>query len=184
MKTVLFFHTSLRQAWQKELAGAYRFARMRNWRIQVIEPTKRPPSIPKLIDFWHPLGCVAECSNAPSDYFDPSAAMKLRANLAADTLAKAHYASNPASKLVWLWESYMYRNDAAVKAEIDAFTPQYIARIAAWNGAIESDLRLELSNMGGFVKMAVRNGLFGTDDPLYQAVMSALKRTRSIVKHY
>ena len=73
MKTVLFFHTSLRQAWQKELAGAYRFARMRNWRIQVIEPTKRPPSIPKLIDFWHPLGCVAECSNAPSDYFDPAA---------------------------------------------------------------------------------------------------------------
>lgn len=73
MKTVLFFHTSQRQAWQKELAGAYRFARLRKWRVQVIEPTKRPPAIPKLIDFWHPLGCVAECSGAPSDYFDPAA---------------------------------------------------------------------------------------------------------------
>lgn len=73
MKTVLFFHTSLRQAWLKELAGAYRFARMKKWRIQVIEPTKRPPAIPKLIDFWHPLGCVVECSGAPSDYFDTTA---------------------------------------------------------------------------------------------------------------
>ena len=73
MKTILFFHTSLRQAWQKELAGAYRFARTAKWRVQVVEPTKRPPSIQKLIDFWHPLGCVAECSGTPSDHFDPSA---------------------------------------------------------------------------------------------------------------
>lgn len=73
MKTVLFFHTSLRQAWQKELSGAYRFARQRKWRVQVIEPTKRPPAIPTLIDFWHPLGCVAECSGTTSEYFDPTA---------------------------------------------------------------------------------------------------------------
>ena len=72
-KTILFFHTSVRQAWIKELDGAYRFARAKGWRVQVIEPTKRPPSIQKLIDFWHPLGCVAECSGTPSDHFDPSA---------------------------------------------------------------------------------------------------------------
>lgn len=73
MKTVLFFHTSQRQAWQKELAGVYRFARIRKWRIQIIEPTPRPPSISTLIDFWNPLGCLVECSGKAADYFDPAA---------------------------------------------------------------------------------------------------------------
>lgn len=72
-KPILFFHTSRRQAWQKELAGAYRFARIRKWRVQVIEPTPRPPSIPTLIDFWKPLGCLVECSGEAADYFDPAA---------------------------------------------------------------------------------------------------------------
>ena len=71
MKTVLFFHTSLRQVWRKELSGAYRFARTAKWRIQVIEPTKRPPSIPALIKFWDPAGCIVECSGERSDYFSP-----------------------------------------------------------------------------------------------------------------
>ena len=73
MKTVLFFHTSRREAWQKELAGAYRFARIRKWRVQIIEPTPRPPSIPTLIDFWKPLGCLVECSGESAGYFDPAA---------------------------------------------------------------------------------------------------------------
>jgi hypothetical protein len=73
MNTVLFFHTSLRQAWRKELGGAYRFARTRGWRVQVIEPTETPPAIPELIRFWNPIGCIAECSGKPSDYFDVAA---------------------------------------------------------------------------------------------------------------
>lgn len=73
MNTVLFFHTSLRQAWRKELGGAYRFARTRGWRVQVIEPTETPPAIPELIRFWNPIGCIAECSGKPSGYFDVAA---------------------------------------------------------------------------------------------------------------
>ena len=38
MDTILFFHTSQREAWRRELAGAYRFARFRGWRVQVVEP--------------------------------------------------------------------------------------------------------------------------------------------------
>lgn len=70
MNTILFFHTSQRQAWRKELAGAYRFARVRNWRVQVVEPSARPPDIPALIAFWNPVGCIAECSGMASGYFD------------------------------------------------------------------------------------------------------------------
>ena len=118
------------------------------------------------------------------DYYNADDAAKLRAKLAALTLEKAHAAENPASKLVWLWESYMYRNDVAVKAEIDAFTPQYIARISAWKGEIAENLRQELSNMSGFTGMGVRNGMFTEESPLVKAVKAALEATSSAVKHY
>lgn len=47
--------------------------------MQVIEPTPRPPSIPTLIDFWPPLGCLVECSGEAADYFDPAAFGRLPA---------------------------------------------------------------------------------------------------------
>ena len=74
MDTILFFHTSLRQAWRKELDGAYRFARTRKWRVNIVEPTStsHPPKVADLIEFWKPAGCIAECSGKPSDYFDPA----------------------------------------------------------------------------------------------------------------
>lgn len=71
MDTVLFFHTSRRQAWRKEQDGAFRFARTRNWRIQVIEATHGRPRVRELIDLWNPIGCLVECSGEKSDYFDP-----------------------------------------------------------------------------------------------------------------
>lgn len=63
MDTVLFFHTSRRQAWRKELAGAYRYARARGWRVQVVEPREGvTPPVARLIRFWDPAGCIVECS--------------------------------------------------------------------------------------------------------------------------
>ena len=64
MDTILFFHTSQRQAWRRELAGAYRYARTRGWRVQVVEPQEGPPSVTRLAEFWRPVGCIAECSGA------------------------------------------------------------------------------------------------------------------------
>ena len=72
MDTVLFFHTSRRQAWIKEQDGAFRFARTRGWRIQIVEPTRTRPHVGELIDLWNPVGCIVECSGEKSDYFDPA----------------------------------------------------------------------------------------------------------------
>ena len=72
MDTVLFFHTSRRMAWQKEQDGAFRFARTRGWRIQVVEPTRAKPHVRELIDLWKPVGCIVECSGEQPDYFDPA----------------------------------------------------------------------------------------------------------------
>ena len=110
--------------------------------------------------------------------------MRLRLELAAKTLEKAHASDKPANRLVWLWESYMYAHNDSVKAEIDALTPQYIARIAAWKGTVSPERSQELSNMSGFVDMGVRNGLFTKDAPLYKAVKKALDATKSSVIHF
>ena len=72
MDTVLFFHTSRRQAWRKEQDGAFRFARMRGWRIQVVEPARTKPRVKELVELWNPVGCIVECSGEKSDYFDPA----------------------------------------------------------------------------------------------------------------
>lgn len=65
MDTILFFHTSQRQAWRKELAGAYRYARTRGWRVQVIDPQNGvTPPVDRLVRFWNPVGCIAECSGS------------------------------------------------------------------------------------------------------------------------
>ncbi|MBR1609350.1 MAG: substrate-binding domain-containing protein [Kiritimatiellae bacterium] len=73
MDTVLFFHTSQREAWRRELAGAYRFARARRWRVQVVEPPMagRIPEVKRLVAFWKPLGCIAECSGRGGELFSP-----------------------------------------------------------------------------------------------------------------
>ena len=71
MDTILFFHTSRRQAWLKEQDGAFRFARARGWRIQVVEPTRSKPHVKELVDLWNPVGCIVECSGERSDYFNP-----------------------------------------------------------------------------------------------------------------
>ena len=118
------------------------------------------------------------------DYFNAADAKKLRERLAAETLAKAHAAENPASRLAWLWESYCYSANAEVKKEIDDLTPKYIARISAWRGAVDPAFREELSNMSGFVGMGKRCGLFTDDSPLAKAVADALKATSSNVKQY
>ena len=102
-------------------------------------------------------------------------AEKLREKLAAETLAKAHASDVPASRLVWLWESYAYRPDVAVKAEIEAYTKVYVERISAWKKPATSEQRRELSNMKGFRKMGLRCGLFGEDDPLPKAIAAAAK---------
>ena len=72
METVLLFHTSRRQAWRKEQDGAFRFARTRGWRIQVVEPAHGRPRVRELIDLWKPIGCLVECSGEKSDFFDPA----------------------------------------------------------------------------------------------------------------
>ena len=111
--------------------------------------------------------------------FNPADSKKLRAELAAKTLKLAHETDKPEAKLVWLWESYCYEKNDAVKAEIDAYTPVYQKRVEAFTADIGADEKTELSNMRGFLNMGVRNGFLDKEDALLKAVNAAMKRAQS-----
>ncbi len=112
------------------------------------------------------------------DYFRAADAAKLRSELAAKTLALARAADRDSSRLVWLWESYVYKADADVKREIDALTEKYVAYLATLSGDVEKEVRTELSNMWGFARMGVRCGFLTEESSLYKALKRALDATR------
>ena len=63
MDTVLFFVYSTRYICQNRIDGARRYAKRRGWRIQVIERNSmdRLIDVKGVIDFWNPVGIIAEC---------------------------------------------------------------------------------------------------------------------------
>jgi hypothetical protein len=121
----------------------------------------------------------ASDSVSGGEHFNELDARRLSAELAAKTLKLADSTPHPEAKLVYLWESYAYMKDAAVKARIDEYTPVYIKRVEGFGGNLGETERVELSNMRGFCSMGVRNGLFPADYPLVKAVNDAMKRARS-----
>ncbi|MFO7936687.1 MAG: hypothetical protein R6V06_03670 [Kiritimatiellia bacterium] len=47
---------------QSKLAGIVRYAKIKKWNVQVIEPTEKADQVQKLIGFWKPIGCIVEAS--------------------------------------------------------------------------------------------------------------------------
>lgn len=62
--TVLFFVYSNKYICANRIAGARRYAERRRWNIQVIERNNadRPLDVKGIIDFWKPVGIIAECA--------------------------------------------------------------------------------------------------------------------------
>ena len=63
IKTVLFFTSASRYSCRKRLAGTQRYFKDSDIQIQVIEQNHHKVNITKLIDFWHPIGCIVECGS-------------------------------------------------------------------------------------------------------------------------
>ena len=61
--TVLFFVYSNKYICANRIDGARRYAERRGWDIQVVERNNvdRPLDIKGIIDFWNPIGIIAEC---------------------------------------------------------------------------------------------------------------------------
>lgn len=62
MKTILFFVYSNKYICANRIAGARRFAERRGWNVQVVERDSRLLDVKGVIDFWKPIGIIAECA--------------------------------------------------------------------------------------------------------------------------
>lgn len=118
------------------------------------------------------------------DYFSAADAAKVREEQAARTLALADGAKRDCDRLVWLWESYAYKADEAVRARIDSLTEKYVARLATLNGDVPQEVRTELSNMYGFAQMGVRCGFLTEESALFKAIKRALEATKVTERRY
>ena len=64
MNVVLFFQSTVRKSWRQKLAGAFRFAKERDWLVQVAERAGTPGEIREAVATWRPVGCLVDRANA------------------------------------------------------------------------------------------------------------------------
>ena len=67
METILFFISSTRHTCGNRLEGIYRYARGRDWHVQVVERAFRRVNVRRHLDFWKPVGVIAECGSGASE---------------------------------------------------------------------------------------------------------------------
>ena len=60
MDVVLFFQSTSRKSWRVKLAGAFRFAKERDWLVQVVEGVY-PPSVDLSLVLWEQRREEAAC---------------------------------------------------------------------------------------------------------------------------
>lgn len=63
MKTILFFSSASRHSCRKRVAGVRRFFANTDIQVQVIEGNYQKINVAKVLDFWKPVGCIAECGS-------------------------------------------------------------------------------------------------------------------------
>lgn len=61
MKTILYFQPSGKTSAPDKLAGVLEIAARNGCHVQVIEEHPTRKLLAELVDFWHPLGAIAEC---------------------------------------------------------------------------------------------------------------------------
>lgn len=67
MKVVLFFTSASRHSCRKRLNGAQRYFKDTDIQVQVVERNYHKVNVRKLLDFWKPVGCIAECGSGAEE---------------------------------------------------------------------------------------------------------------------
>ena len=107
MKTVLFFASATRHSCRKRVAGVQRYFSNSDIQVQVVESNYHHINVKKVIDFWNPIGCIAECGsdmnefrpeifgNIPTVYLDRDPSLKgmIRFSVNADLKSSAEIAA-------------------------------------------------------------------------------------------
>ena len=67
METILFFISSTRHTCGNRLEGIHRYARGRDWHVQVVERAFHKVNVKRQLDYWQPVGVIAECGSGASE---------------------------------------------------------------------------------------------------------------------
>ena len=67
MKSVLFFISSTRHTCRDRLEGIGIYARERGWHVQVIERAFHKVNVRQQLEFWKPIGVIAECGSGATE---------------------------------------------------------------------------------------------------------------------
>ena len=107
METVVFFASATRHSCRKRVAGVQRYFASSDIQVVVVESNYSHINVKKVLDFWHPVGCIAECGsdmdeyrpdifgNIPTVYLDrdPALRQKIKFSVNADLAASAEIAA-------------------------------------------------------------------------------------------
>lgn len=73
MNTILYFQSPSKTSAPDKLAGVRRYAATAVWHVQVVDGVPSSNVFARLVEFWHPLGAIAECGGGyqeiPPDLF-------------------------------------------------------------------------------------------------------------------
>lgn len=107
MNTVVFFASNTRHSCRKRVAGVHRYFANSDIQIQVVEGSYHHIDVKRVIDFWEPIGCIAECGSdmhefrpelfgkIPTVYLDrdPALKQKIKFSVNADLRKSAEVAA-------------------------------------------------------------------------------------------
>ena len=107
METVIFFASATRHSCRNRVAGVQRYFASSDIQVVVVESNYSHINIKKVLDFWHPVGCIAECGSdidefrpeifgdIPTVYLDrdPALSQKIKFSVNADLAASAEIAA-------------------------------------------------------------------------------------------
>jgi len=96
---------------------------------------------------------------------------KLRSRLAAESLAFAEQAKDPAERFIRLWESYCYEPNSALKPRLKAVEDECVAALAVGKGDFADMARRNAFKR--FVEMLVNSGWMAGDAPVKKALDSS-----------
>lgn len=68
MQTILILRHTKLECWQHKFNGILSFARPHNWQLQTVDCSSGRITLPDLLDFWKPAGCILEADGERSPF--------------------------------------------------------------------------------------------------------------------
>ena len=147
---ICFFRSSGRHE-ARRLEGVYAFARVRGWHVLVIDMIQQRTSIPRLFNFWKPVGCIME-GLVDEDAVRPSAFRKLPV-VFCDVSPSVH------GKRAWERLAAFVKHDSVATTrlavrELKSFGWKHLSYVGFlaptyWSDERASTFRAETADLGG-----------------------------------